>query len=363
MSTNKSRMFSGLVSSVLVRNCLLLVSFSMILLLPAAREAFAAITVCINCDCYNQDYDLVGVSCLAVAYCLVEDSAPYVYVWSGFRSCPGTVVLNTAATVGAVGGNSIGGSGSSVTLSYGRVCESFYATAWCNGLSGEFPFSDPNCCSPPPPPPPSYCEAVGACCNWNYDTCACEDPERGCDTEYQTPILISVGPNAEYSLVGLESGVWFDFDGDGSVDHTAWTAPGSPLAFLVVDRNGNGRIDDGTELFGNNTRLVGGQRATDGFNALAEFDRPENGGNGDGWVDTRDGIWTELLFWIDRNHDAVSDATELYRPADFGVTAFSLSITSQRRRDRYGNLFRLKAAVLVIGKPRFAYDVYFRISP
>jgi hypothetical protein len=164
-------------------------------------------------------------------------------------------------------------------------------------------------------------------------------------------------------LTSPENGVWFDLDADGTLDRIAWTQAGEPIAFLVRDLNLNGIIDNGRELFGNHTVLPTGQRVTNGFEALSFYDRSEYGGNGDGVLDSGDAVWPSLRFWIDWNHNGVSEADELYTLESFQLTSISLDYRTTNRSDKYGNIFRLKASCQIRNKTRFAYDVFFSAKP
>ena len=156
----------------------------------------------------------------------------------------------------------------------------------------------------------------------------------------------------------------FDIRGDGHPILVAWTAPGSGNAFLALDRNLNGRIDSGKELFGNFTEQ---QKSPDpnGYLALAEFDRPENGGNGDGIIDKRDAVYSKLLLWIDANHDGVSQPEELHTLPELGVYSISLKYRYEKNVDQFGNEFSYRGVLnpdVADGTShdgRYTYDVFF----
>jgi len=131
-----------------------------------------------------------------------------------------------------------------------------------------------------------------------------------------------------------------------------------------LDRNGNGVVDSGAEFFGNYTPLSTGAVALNGFNALADFDRPALGGNGDGVIDRSDAVFERLRIWIDSNHNGVSEASEIRTLRQAGIVRIELKYESNGRVDKFGNRFKFKGRAWVEDQggrehPVRIYDVFF----
>ena len=130
-----------------------------------------------------------------------------------------------------------------------------------------------------------------------------------------------------------QSRTYFDLDSNGFAERTAWVDASDGL--LVLDRNNDGQITSGQELFGDQTLLANGRRADSGFEALREFDS-----NRDGRIDAKDEVYSKLKIWRDLNGDGISQAEELKGLSDYNIASISLSSTSSNASDAMNNIQR-----------------------
>jgi hypothetical protein len=199
-----------------------------------------------------------------------------------------------------------------------------------------------SCPQPPPACPNPACANYTGSCDY-YWTC-------------NSPIIVDVKDKG-FHLTDQAHGVSFQFG--NQKQQVAWTDPKYGNAWLALDRNGNGTIDDATELFGNDTPQPPSTNPN-GFRALAVYDSPENGGNGDGYITAADRIYSQLLLWTDINHNGISEPNELQSLDHASITSISLAYDKDDRKDRYGNVFRYRSRNTMnsVEYDRLIYDVY-----
>jgi hypothetical protein len=232
----------------------------------------------------------------------------------------------------------------SQVASHGCVAGETTSSGTCQCVNQEV------CCEP------NGCEAGHGGITWGGQYCpglggpdqcgCCQDP---------TPIILSLRSNS-VRLSSAQDGVPFDFGGDGRIRRFAW--PISPDdVWLVMDRNNNGNIDSGQELFGNATILATGEPAAQGYEALAELDA-----NADGWVNEEDPQFMNLMVWRDvrRNGRVDPGYGELVSIRRSGITALSTQFDESQRVDEWGNTFHYRAPAVFRERPnrRFSWDVF-----
>lgn len=152
------------------------------------------------------------------------------------------------------------------------------------------------------------------------------------------------------STIPSDGTVLFDHEGDGLKTGSGWV--NNQDGMLVLDRNGNGTIDDGGELFGDNTRKLNGNLANNAYEALASFDTDQDGDvdfndangtttywdmNHNGEQDAGDKIFTDLKLWVDANSDGITDAGELHDLSEYSITRIGTSSTAVNTIDANGN--------------------------
>ncbi len=190
------------------------------------------------------------------------------------------------------------------------------------------------------------------------------------ECEVWDPIVLSLDGSL-FPLTSAAMGVRFDFYGDNKPQQMPWTAVGAKVGWLALDLNRDGLIDNGLELFSNVTPQPGKAGTHLGFRALAQWDKPAMGGNGDGQITSKDYVFSRLRIWVDSNHNGISEPGELLTMGQAGIKAISIQYLPDNWIDQYGNRFQNRAQVTWSdqnhgngkgqgsggGKSQWAYDV------
>lgn len=174
---------------------------------------------------------------------------------------------------------------------------------------------------------------------------------------YYDPLILDLDGNGIKTIGhNRDQGAMFDNDSDGLKVATGWVAPEDGL--LVFDRNGDGIINDGTEVFGDNTDLKNGEKALHGFNALADLDD-----NNDGKIDALDTDFSNLNIWRDFNSDGISQSSELFTLESLNIKSLNLAyqdtnrtLTGKNVLTQLGSYEKTDGTIHQMGDVNFHFD-------
>lgn len=170
------------------------------------------------------------------------------------------------------------------------------------------------------------------------------------------PLILDLdGDGIETTDVQL-SNTYFDLDSNGLAEKTGWVEADDGI--LTLDRNSDGIVNDGGELFGDRTLLNNGSFATSGFQALAEFDS-----NADSVIDASDSAYGQLRVWQDANGDGISTSSELKTLNQLGVTSISLNSTLTNTSDGKGNIQVRLGSYNTVSGPQAVGEYLFQRDP
>ena len=182
-----------------------------------------------------------------------------------------------------------------------------------------------------------------------------ENPSLKDAKNASSPIILDLNGDG-IKTTGIASWRYFDHDQSGFAEMTAWADKNDGI--LALDLNGNGKIDDGREIFGNNTFLPDGTLAPHGYAALAQYDS-----NHDGKIDSHDEIWEKLRVWRDKNEDAKTGKNELHTLDELGIAAINLNAEEVSETDEAGNRVTHRATVTKTdGTTMASADVWFNVN-
>ena len=168
-----------------------------------------------------------------------------------------------------------------------------------------------------------------------------------------SPLVLDLdGDGIEIHQLGSSDRMAFDLNADGVRTQTAWASPDDGL--LAMDRDGNGRIDTGRELFGDSTLLRNGKVAANGYAALADLDNIK-----DGVINAQDAIFDRLRIWRDLNQNGISEASELFTLAQLGISDIKLAKTASSETLADGTRLDGRAAFTMNGESHAYTDAWF----